>query len=128
MSTTCKGITRTGDPCRRTYGISEDGFCAIHNSESANESPAKTNKSQVILPDLKDIPAPMKSAEDVPKWASWLAYAILTGQVDPKTGHEVSIAITSFQRGHDYSEGQKKVAELKKQLAEMKKDQNRNGR
>jgi hypothetical protein len=69
----------------------------------------------------------MKTADDVPRWASWLAYAILTGSVDQKTAHEVSIAITAFQRGHDYSVGQKNVAELKAQLKELK-NQKRAGR
>jgi hypothetical protein len=86
---------------------------------------AESRKPKVVLPD--DVPSPMKTAEDITKWASWLAYSIATGKIDPKTAHEISIAITQFRAGHDYSEGQAKAREAKKLIADMKKEQQQRG-
>jgi hypothetical protein len=131
---TCQATKADGEPCRNALGIGPSGFCIQHDPDRQEEAAAiraagtaassersRSAKSAVRLPDPGTIPPPMETAEDVPKWASWLAHQTLLGNIDSVTSREVGKLIATFKQGHDYSEGQGKVRELKRQLRELQK-------
>lgn len=66
------------------------------------------------------IPKPPASIEDAAEWLAWLIPATASGQVDPKTAHELSTALGQFRHAVVQRDLAAEVKRLKREVENLK--------
>jgi hypothetical protein len=66
------------------------------------------------------VPKPPASIEDAAEWLAWLIPATASGQVDPKTAHELSTALGQFRHAVVQRDLAAEVRRLKREVESLK--------
>lgn len=131
----CAGTTVDGSPCRST-AVAESGFCISHDPERREEMRAARSKGaratnrmrrhrgrgkNVRTADPSEVPDRPKTIEDAIEWASWAVWAVATGEIDARTGHEVGYVLRAFLDGRKHADDvDDRVKELKAKMDELR--------
>ena len=132
MAKFCKAIKADGTRCRQISSLNEDGVCLWHDesrhrqAQAARKRGAKASHKKKMDGRIRTVsaseapPNPTTIAECV-AYASWALGAVTTGAIDSRTAHEISVLIGQVQRGLKDSKISDDVAELRAQLAELRR-------
>lgn len=121
----CCGTTAKGAPCGSFLNLSESGFCLMHDPERAGEraamrsaggAAAKVAKTKSKAADPATTPPRMKSLADAVSVASWIADAVLRGDIDARTSEAATKAVRQFQLGEEKASLLKRISALEAQL------------
>ena len=114
----CVALKSTGDRCGVRWGLSPDGFCLMHDEArrpqaEAIRAAARTHvttgakvpypatptdgKFRVVPPSAVPRGRPPRTVDDCIKWASWLAYASVTGVLDGTTVRECNRSLATLK-------------------------------
>jgi hypothetical protein len=127
----CLGTTKDGRSCRVTFGLDpESGLCRAHDPERAEErrracvlggkttAEARRKRSRTV--DAGEaLPAP-KTAGQAMEWASWLAVAAVTGQLDKGTVAQAVAALRIFLASLEKAEFETAITELRETVDSLK--------
>lgn len=120
-----------GELCRVDFALCDcHGQCFHHApccAEKRKEARKRGGKNAhggkkgVRTVPVGDAPDPPESLEDAVVWASWATYAVATGQIDARTGHEIGYLIRALQDGLKAVDMEARVEELEERLKAAKK-------
>lgn len=124
------GRRADGEPCRSTLGLGTTGLCLQHDPERANEAHLLRStgglaardakiKAKAALPD--GVPKAPKTLEDAVQWSSWAMYAVATGEIDARTGHEVGYLVNAFKAAVEKRDLLQEIEKLRAELAAARK-------
>ena len=132
MAKCCKAIKPDGTRCLQVSTLNEEGLCLWHDPERKRQAQAarkrgsKASNKKRMDGKIRTVsrdeapPNPTTIAECV-AYASWALGAVTTGAIDSRTAHEISVLIGQVQRGLKDSKISDDVAELREQLAELRR-------
>jgi len=125
------GMTKAGTPCRSALGLDDaKGLCPHHDplrAELMRETRAKGGrKAHEVRRRMKaalphEVPKPPKTLQDAVAWSSWAMYAVATGEIDARTGHEVGYLVNAFKAAVEKRDLLTEIERLREELAEARK-------
>lgn len=126
------GRTRDGSPCRSTLGLSEAGFCLVHDPLRAEEalavrqaggraSAVAKRSKKAALP--KDVPPAPRTLEDAVRWSSWAMHAVACGRIDGRVGHEIGYLVNAFKAAVEKRDLLTEIEHLRAELDAVRKSQ-----
>lgn len=89
-------------------------------ADRARKKGGKRNRIRVRTVDPGETPPAPKTLEDVVRWASWATYAVATGEIDSRTAHEIGYLCNALERSLEKVNTAREVAEIQKQLTELR--------
>jgi hypothetical protein len=131
------GISKRGTPCRVYMNLGAAGLCLMHDPARVEEARAShvagshgrsaaLRKAKAVLPE--DCPKAPKTVADAEKFASWLTFAVVSGQIDARTAHEAALCLREFRSANSVRVLESEVKTLRRELAEAKDAAKRQGR
>ncbi len=132
--TTCGdagGRTLKGAPCGMHLNLNpESGLCLNHDPTRQAEAlemrvagakarAAKLRKRKAAMP--KDCPPAPKTLREAEAVASWITFAVLSGELDPKVAEAGVKSVRQFQLTIEKRTLQDRVKELERALREARK-------
>lgn len=103
----CVFVKDDGSQCRAIGGLSADsGLCLWHDPDRREEADAARRKGHRAIAEkakrgrtvaAEDAPPPPESHEDVVSWLSWVTFAMATGKLDNKTGHDIAYTLRALR-------------------------------
>ena len=124
----CVAQKGDGSPCRVTMGLDPvSGLCIVHDPARRDELRDRQAKGRAARgaeqrrkPPAKMPPMP-QSLEDAVRFASWLTWAVLVGEIDARTCESSTKALRQFQLGEEKRALQDEVKKLRAELADARK-------
>ncbi len=120
------GVTRAGSPCRCRLNLSPaSGLCVQHDPERVEAAQAlrvaggaasgkRAQAEKAALPE--GMPGTPKTLDDAARLAAWISNAILTQQIDARTGEAATKAVRQFQLCEKERGLERKVKDLEAKL------------
>lgn len=119
-----------GETCRVDFALCKCHGQCFHHAPCRQEERREARKRGGRNAHAKDgartvpsdeAPPPPETLEDAVVWASWATYAVATGRIDARTGHEIGYLLRALQDGLKAVDVSERVEELREQVAELKK-------
>lgn len=131
----CEHLKDDGDQCGMTTNIDPaTGLCVWHDPARKAEADvmrerggriagarakARTPKVRVVAE--REAPPPPKTLEDALTWSSWAVWAVTTGKIDGRTGHEIGYILRAFMDGRKHLDAtDQRVKELEAKLRKLR--------
>jgi hypothetical protein len=135
---TCRGTTKTGNPCRVRLNLGPGGLCLQHDPARVEEARAvraaggraagpaqrEARERQRIGAAIQlpiDPPSMPHTLDDIAKVQAWVAYQTYTGGMDARTSEATTKALRNQQLIIEKRDLQADVARLRRELAAVKK-------
>ena len=129
----CEGTKPDGERCRITVA---DGtrLCIWHDRSQAGrrraatvrkrggkESARKKLEGRIKTVSASEAPPAPETIQDCARWASWATHAVAVGLIDARTADAVGKLLNALQRALRDSKVESDVAELRAQVAELRR-------
>ncbi len=132
----CKGADGEGNkadgtPCESPTVDPETGFCSAHGPGASARMRERGRKGgEAFVRNVRrkgaakadEVPPAPETMADAARWASWVAFGVTTGKLDPKIGDVAVRAIREFRSAHEKAELEAEVQRLRAKVAELRGD------
>jgi len=140
----CVARKRTGDRCGVRWGLSPEGLCLMHDplrrhvADEARRAGARTTGAvppvppsngkhtvRVVPPHAVPGGRPPKTLDDCVRWASWLAFAAVTGLLDGVTVREGNRSLATLKDSFHKRDLQAEVRRLRALVTQYEQERAR---
>ena len=132
MAAQCKAIKSDGTRCRQGSSLSDDRLCLFHDPDrkraatiarkrGGKAAQKKRMDGKIKTVSVSEAPPAPETIDDCAKWASWAVHAVAVGLIDARTADAVGKLLNALQRALKDSKVEADVAELRTQLAELRR-------